>query len=152
MKTTILAVGRLKSGPLLDALKEYQRRMDSPLEIQEVECKKALDGPQKTAEEGRLLLESLPDGARLVALDERGKNLSSREFASLIRNEQDNGTRDLAFVIGGADGLSEDVRRRAFTCISFGKPTWPHMLARLMLTEQLYRAQQILKGHPYHRD
>ncbi|HAU28871.1 MAG TPA: 23S rRNA (pseudouridine(1915)-N(3))-methyltransferase RlmH [Rhodospirillaceae bacterium] len=152
MKLTILAVGRMKSGPTLDSIKEYQRRMETPLAIREVECKKALDGPQKMAEEGHLLMDALPEGARLVAMDEHGKNLGSREFAALIQNEQDNGCRDLVFVIGGADGLSEDIRKRAFTTLSFGKLTWPHMLARLMLAEQLYRAQQILKGHPYHRD
>ena len=152
MKITLLAVGRMKQGPFLDAADEYLRRMEWPFALREVECRKQIEGPQKMLEEGRLLLEALPEGASLIALDERGKSLTSREFAGLIKQRQDEGCKDLAFAIGGADGLSDAVRAKSSGIISFGKLTWPHMLARLMLIEQLYRAQQILKGHPYHRD
>ncbi|MBB6254707.1 rRNA large subunit m3Psi methyltransferase RlmH [Nitrospirillum iridis] len=86
-----------------------------------------------------------------MALDERGKALPSEAFARQVGAWRDGGVADLAFVIGGADGLAEEVRRRASLLIAFGPMTWPHMMVRGMLAEQLYRAQQILAGHPYHR-
>ena len=91
------------------------------------------------------------DGAIIVALDEREKSLSSISFAGKISNWRDQGIRDVAFVIGGAYGLDESIRRQAHYAISFGAQTWPHMLVRGLLAEQLYRAQCILSGHPYHR-
>ena len=104
------------------------------------------------AEETALLRGAVPDGAKVIALDERGKLLSSPEFARKLGNWRDDGCRDLAILIGGADGLSPDLRSRADFTLSFGKMVWPHMLVRVMLAEQLYRAASILAGTPYHRD
>ena len=95
---------------------------------------------------------AIPAGALVVALDERGESLSSRELAGRIGSWRDGGQSDIAFAIGGADGLDPSIRERAGLVLSFGRLTWPHQLARAMLAEQIYRAQQILAGHPYHRD
>ena len=104
------------------------------------------------AREGELILAALPPGARLVALDEHGGAWSSRVFAERLAQWRDQGTATLAFAIGGADGLDRTVIDRADAVLSLGPMTWPHLLVRGMLLEQLYRAQQILAGHPYHRD
>jgi 23S rRNA (pseudouridine1915-N3)-methyltransferase len=103
------------------------------------------------AREGELILRALPATARLFALDERGEAWSSSEFAERVRILRDAGIAELAFAIGGAEGLDRAVLDRADKVISLGRMTWPHLLARGMLLEQLYRAQQILAGHPYHR-
>ena len=100
---------------------------------------------------GEALMAAAPEGARIVALDERGRAEGSAQFAKRIEGWRDNGVRGIAFLIGGADGLSDDVRKRADLILSFGTMTWPHMLVRAMLAEQLYRAHSILTGHPYHR-
>lgn len=104
------------------------------------------------AREAELILAALPTGARLVALDERGQAWTSRELADRLGQWRDQGTAALAFAIGGADGLGRAVIERADAVLSLGAMTWPHLLVRGMLLEQLYRAQQILAGHPYHRD
>jgi 23S rRNA (pseudouridine1915-N3)-methyltransferase len=101
--------------------------------------------------EADLLLRAVPSGALLVTLDERGRTLSSPEFAQQLARWRDEGRQDLAFVIGGADGLAPALRDRAAFSISFGRMVWPHMLVRVMLAEQLYRATTILAGGPYHR-
>lgn len=103
-------------------------------------------------DECRQFLERLSPDAVVVALDERGKTLSSREMAAQVQNWQNEGRSNIQFIIGGADGLSDEIRARAHLLLSFGRQTWPHMLARVMLLEQIYRCQQILKNHPYHRD
>lgn len=102
--------------------------------------------------EAALILGALPHGARLVALDGRGATWSSIELADRLRDWRDTGAHAAAFAIGGADGLGSAVIERADAVLSLGKMTWPHLLVRGMLLEQLYRAQQILAGHPYHRD
>ena len=103
------------------------------------------------AAEGELLARALPAGAVLVVLDERGKTLSSPELATQLATWRDGGRQDAAFVIGGADGIDPALRARADLAISFGRMVWPHMLVRVMLAEQLYRATTILAGAPYHR-
>jgi 23S rRNA (pseudouridine1915-N3)-methyltransferase len=103
------------------------------------------------AAEGELLSRAVPAGSALVVLDERGKTLSSPEFAAQLAQWRDGGRQDAAFVIGGADGIDPALRSRADLAISFGRMVWPHMLVRVMLAEQLYRATTILAGGPYHR-
>ena len=103
------------------------------------------------AAEGALLERAIPSGALMVAMDERGQTLSSPEFASALAKWRDGGRQDLAFVIGGADGIDPALRAKADAAISFGAMVWPHMLVRVMLAEQLYRAATILGGGPYHR-
>jgi 23S rRNA (pseudouridine1915-N3)-methyltransferase len=98
-----------------------------------------------------LLADAVPKGATIIVLDQRGKTLSSEDFATRLGRWQDEGVGDLAFIIGGADGLDPAWRQRAALVLSLGAMTWPHVLARVMLAEQLYRAQSILAGHPYHR-
>ena len=134
-----------------DLLSEYLRRLTWPHEIKEVEEKRQMPPGALKRREGELLLQTLPKQAVILALDGRGKSLTSEGFARLIQDYRDAGTGDLAFVIGGAEGLSEEVRAAAERSLAFGAMTWPHLLVRVMLAEQLYRAQSILAGHPYHR-
>ncbi len=151
MRITIAAVGRLRAGPMQDLLAEYLRRLTWPHDIKEVEEKRQLPPAALKRREGELLLQSLPRQAVVIALDGGGKSLTSEGFARLIQDHREAGTGDLAFVIGGAEGLSEAVLAAAERRIAFGAMTWPHLLVRVMLAEQLYRAQSILTGHPYHR-
>ena len=123
-----------------------------PPTIIEVEEKRRLPPAALTAREAELILAALPRGARLVALDGRGAGWSSVELANRLRDWRDAGDGTVAFAIGGADGLGSAVIERADAVLSLGKMTWPHLLVRGMLIEQLYRAHQILAGHPYHRD
>ena len=150
MRVTICAVGRLKSGPERDLVDKFAKRITWPFDIREVEERKKLPDAERRAREGELLAGACPDGAVRVALDERGKSLTSAEIAEKIGEWRDSG-RDIAFLIGGADGLAPDIRESADIVLSFGAQTWPHMLARALLVEQIYRAQEILAGHPYHR-
>ena len=152
MRITLAAVGRDKSGPTRDLYQHYVKRLNWPLTLREVEERKPLPSASLKRREAELLRDALPKGATLIALDERGKSLSSPEFARMIGQWRDNGVQDIAFVIGGADGLHEDLRNDAARSICFGRMTWPHMMVRALLAEQLYRAQSILAGHPYHRD
>ena len=130
----------------------YAGRLVPPPTIIEVEEKRPLPSAELKAREAELILAALPRGSRLVALDERGAAWSSVELANRLRDWRDAGTGAVAFAIGGADGLGSAVIERADAVLSLGKMTWPHLLVRGMLLEQLYRAQQILAGHPYHRD
>lgn len=152
MKLTLIAVGRGKRGPETDLFTHYCGRLRPPLTLIEVEERRPLSGAELMAREAALISAKIPDGAFVVALDERGKALKSRAFADVIQARQDDGVRDLVFVIGGADGLDPALRVRADMTLCFGPQTWPHMLVRGMLAEQLYRAQSIHAGHPYHRD
>jgi 23S rRNA (pseudouridine1915-N3)-methyltransferase len=120
--------------------------------IVELEERRRLPSAVLKAREAELLLGAWPAGIPLVALDERGAAWSSRVFAGRIAAWRDEGWPELAFAIGGADGLETAVLDRADAIMSLGPMTWPHLLVRGMLLEQLYRAQQILAGHPYHRD
>lgn len=155
MRITICAVGRLRRGPELDLLSDYLDRFNKsgrglglgPVTVTEVEDKKNLG---MTAE-ADLLARAIPKGARVCTLDERGQLISSPDFANQMARWRDTGTSDLAFIIGGADGIAPSLRAQADFSISFGKMVWPHMLARVMLGEQIYRAATILAGAPYHR-
>jgi 23S rRNA (pseudouridine1915-N3)-methyltransferase len=129
----------------------YAARILPPPAIVEVEEKRPLPSRLMKTREGELILGVLPAGVPLVALDERGVQWSSRALAERIAIWRDRGSPELAFAIGGADGLHSTVRDRADAILSLGSLTWPHLLVRGMLLEQLYRAQQILAGHPYHR-
>jgi 23S rRNA (pseudouridine1915-N3)-methyltransferase len=123
-----------------------------PAAIIELEEKRRLPPAELKAREAELILAALPAGARLIVLDQRGAEWTSREFADRLRAWRDGGAASLAFAIGGAEGLGGAVIDRADAVLSLGAMTWPHLLVRGMLLEQLYRAQQILAGHPYHRE
>ena len=155
MRLHVCAVGRLRSGPERDLTDGYYERFDrtgrplglGPVTEHEVEDKNG----GGMAAEAELLSRAIPAGALLVTLDERGKLLSSPEFAAQLAKWRDAGRQDAAFVIGGADGIAPELRARAEVSVSFGAMVWPHMLVRVMLAEQLYRAATILAGGPYHR-
>jgi 23S rRNA (pseudouridine1915-N3)-methyltransferase len=146
MQITLSVIGKLKDPALKSLFEEYKKRLEWKIALQEFEGKVS---PQK---EGELLLKSLPPSTFLIILDEKGENLRSEEFAELLKNIQLHHQGKVAFVIGGPDGLSDNVKAKAQKSLSLGSMTWPHLLVRVMLMEQLYRAQQILKGHPYHRE
>ena len=156
MRVSIYAVGRLRSGPEKALIEDYIGRFDKsgralglgPLTIHEVEDKKNIG----RLAAGKLLQQAISKGTNICGLDERGKMISSIEFANHLANLRDQGVANLGFIIGGADGLTEEIRTKAAFIMSFGQLTWPHLLMRGMLAEQLYRAQQIRAGHPYHRD
>ncbi len=155
MRVHLCAVGRLRAGPERALIDDYLMRFDrtgrplglGPAVEHEVEDKKNL-GMGAQAE---LLARAVPAGAMLVSLDERGKVMTSVEFADQMARWRDGGRQDAAFVIGGADGIDPGFRAKADYSISFGAMVWPHMLVRVMLAEQLYRAATILGGGPYHR-
>jgi 23S rRNA (pseudouridine1915-N3)-methyltransferase len=151
MRLTIVAVGRHKAGPLKALQEFYAERIRWPLTIREVEERRKLSPAELKAREAELILDALPKDAVLIALDGRGKGLSSTDLADRLAQWRDTDA-SLAFVIGGADGLADAVLSQAKLTLSLGALTWPHLLVRGMLLEQLYRAQQILAGHPYHRE
>jgi 23S rRNA (pseudouridine1915-N3)-methyltransferase len=154
LKISIIAIGRLGRADESSMAKAYAERASAagralglgPVEIVEVEARK----PGKPAE-AEALTAQIGD-AHLIACDEHGAALSSRDFAGRIAALRDQGVRRLAFVIGGADGLDPALVRAAHERLAFGPQTWPHALARVMLAEQVYRAVTILAGSPYHRD
>ncbi|MGY9028565.1 MAG: 23S rRNA (pseudouridine(1915)-N(3))-methyltransferase RlmH [Rhodobacterales bacterium] len=155
MRLRIIAIGRLRNGPEKDLIEDYIARFNrtgrplglGPVEFSELEDKK---GGGKAAE-GALLSKAIPSGAAVIALDEHGTLQTSPDFSQNLARIRDQAPSELIFVIGGADGLAPEVLARADAKLSFGKMVWPHMLARVMLTEQLYRAASILSGGPYHR-
>lgn len=159
MKIAIHAVGRMKAGPDKELVERYLDRFaksgpaiglefSGVVEIPESRAQAAAERKREEAERLRALLAG---GAALILLDERGKNLSSPEFAAKIGALRDGGQRQLVIAIGGADGHEASLRDNAALVLSFGALTWPHQLVRIMLAEQLYRATTILSGHPYHR-
>ena len=143
----------MRRGPACDLMQTYLGRLTTfKVGVREVQLRGSVPAPKIRAAEAPLLLQALPESGPVIAMDERGDDLSSQAFAHLLANWRDRGEAVCAFVIGGADGLDDSVRKRASRTLRFGRATWPHMMARVMLTEQLYRAQQIIAGHPYHRD
>lgn len=159
MKITVIAVGRLKAGPERELLDRYReravragRQLGLGLEIREVAESSARNPATRKDEEAVLIAAATPPGATSVVLDERGKALDSRSFSDRLAAWRDGGVRDLAVVIGGADGLGDALLERADLRLAFGAMTWPHQIVRILLAEQIYRAVTILSGHPYHRD
>jgi len=156
MRVHLCAVGRLRAGPERDLIDDYVTRFNrtgralglGPFAEVEVEDRK---GGGMEAEAG-LLTRAVPTGALTVVMDERGRTLTSPEFAEQLGKWRDAGRQDVAFCIGGADGLAPSFRQNADFALSFGAMVWPHMLVRVMLTEQLYRAASILANSPYHRE
>lgn len=153
MRITIIALGKAGRGPEQQMVDDYLRRLPWDASVKEFEIKK----PARTADlrkdqEAEKILSAIPNGASVIVLDEHGKHLTSRKLAEKIDSWQTMGSSNLAIIIGGADGLSEAIIKRADLLLAFGSLTWPHMLVRAMLCEQIYRAWSILHGHPYHRD
>lgn len=150
MRFLIVAVGRWREGPARALFDEFAKRLSPAPELIEVEEKRKVGTPERVRREGDLLLARVPDDSFVIALDGRGKALSSEELAGQFEALQAHGTA-ATFVIGGADGLAPTVLARADLTLSLGPMTWPHMLVRVMLAEQIYRAEAIRAGHPYHR-
>ena len=151
MKLTIAAIGRSGRGPERDLYEHYAGRIRWPLALRELEEKRKLPAAEMIKREGELLLDAAPAKATRVALDRRGRTLDSEAFAERLGRWRDDSVSDVAFLIGGADGHGDALLAQASLVVSFGAMTWPHLLARAMLAEQIYRAQQLLAGHPYHR-
>ena len=156
MNYTIAAIGKCKPSPEKALFEKYQAQLAAPLSLKECDSKKREDAV-RMEDEGQLLLSAARADKKLpipyiIALDERGKNMKSLAFAAKLKALEEDGHRHIAFLIGGADGHSAAVRKEANLLLSFGDVTWPHMLVRAMLAEQLFRAQCINSGHPYHRE
>lgn len=153
MHVTIATIGKAKANTLYSQLyDEYVKRLPWTVVLREMEEKKPLPVEQRKEREAELLLEACAGAHRLIALDERGKDMTSLAFAKHIGDWQQGGDSRLAFIIGGQDGLHGSIRQKADLVLGFGKLTWPHMLVRPLLAEQIYRAYTILANHPYHRE
>lgn len=159
MRLAVIAIGRLKQGPERELSDRYRGRFDDigrrlgfrGLDVHEIPESRARDSEQRIREEAASILALVPQEALLVALDERGKNIDSAAFAAHLGRWRDESVANTVFVVGGADGLSPELRRRVKLSVAFGAATWPHQIVRVMLLEQIYRAATILAGHPYHR-
>ena len=159
LNITILSVGTIKEKYLTDALKEYIKRLGAYARVTEVQCKDEHlpDNPSAgeiraaVEKEGRKILDALPKRAYVCALCIEGKQCSSEQFAARLDALATDGYSDIAFIIGGSDGLSEEVKSRADWKLSFSQMTFPHQLMRVILCEQLYRAMNILGGGKYHK-
>ena len=159
MRVVVIAIGRLKQGPERELAERYRERFDDigrklgfrRLEIHEIAESRARDTATRMAEEAAAISALMPEKYVLVALDERGENVDSTAFARHLGRWRDQSVANTIFTIGGADGLSPDLQRKAKLRIAFGSATWPHQMVRVMLLEQIYRAATILAGHPYHR-
>jgi 23S rRNA (pseudouridine1915-N3)-methyltransferase len=149
MQLFIVAIGKNRGSAEHRLAEDWLGRLPEAGGICEVESKLPA-GTKRTEDEGMRLLRAVPTGAALAILDPCGVDHSSEDLAALIRDWRDSGYRAAAFAIGGADGHAAAIRQKALRSISFGRATWPHMLCRAMLAEQLYRASMILARHPYH--
>jgi 23S rRNA (pseudouridine1915-N3)-methyltransferase len=159
MRLQVLGIGKLKAGPEKTLSLEYQTRLEglgrkagfAKLTLIDFAESQGQTAGQRQAEEAKLLAGALPPKAFTLVLDERGKSFTSGGFSQLLRRHLDQGTQDLAFLIGGPDGHSAETRKTAGQLVSLGEMTWPHRLVRIMLLEQIYRAVTIMVNHPYHR-
>lgn len=159
MKLHILAIGRLKGEAESSLVEDYLKRLRglarqagmTGIDMREFPESRARTAAERMRAEGSLLAEALPRDAVTIVLDGRGKSISSEDFAQRLARLRDEGTSDVAFLIGGPDGHGEELRKKAALLLSFGSMTWPHRLVRVMLAEQIYRAVTILVKHPYHR-
>jgi 23S rRNA (pseudouridine1915-N3)-methyltransferase len=154
MRISILSVGKFENSPQKAVFETYLKRLKWKIELRELELKNSQSMPIEKAKTGEeeLILKALRPFSKMILLDEKGRQFSSRDFAGLISGFALAGDSDLTFVIGGADGFSPALLKKAPLKISFGLMTLPHLMARSILIEQLYRAQSIIAGHPYHRD
>ena len=158
MRITITAVGKLKAGAERALTERYAERaaqagraLGFEVQLREVPESRAARDEDRRAAEAAALSSVVAAGSLLVMLDERGESLTSPVFAARLGSWRDRGVGDVAFLIGGADGLAPTLQERAGLILAFGAMTWPHQLVRAMLAEQIYRAVTILAGHPYHR-
>ncbi|MET0722122.1 MAG: 23S rRNA (pseudouridine(1915)-N(3))-methyltransferase RlmH [Tardiphaga sp.] len=159
MHLVVISIGKLKQGPERELAERYRDRFDDigrklgfrGLAVHEIPESRARDAATRINEEAAAIAALIPEKAVLVALDERGSSVDSPAFARYLGKWRDESVPHTIFMIGGADGLSPELRRKAKLSIAFGAATWPHQMVRVMLLEQIYRAATILSGHPYHR-
>jgi 23S rRNA (pseudouridine1915-N3)-methyltransferase len=159
MRIIVIAVGRLKQGPERELADRYAARFDDAgrklgfrgLEVREIPESRARDAATRIAEEAAAIAALMPEKSALVTLDEHGDSIDSSTFARHLGRWRDESVANTIYLIGGADGLSPELQRKAKLRLAFGKTTWPHQLVRVLLLEQIYRAATILAGHPYHR-
>ncbi len=151
MHIRFIVVGKCAKGPIAELVREYLKRFTWQVSVQEIIPKKMSNSVSQKEHEAELILNACPKGGKLVILDERGENPNTIEISDRISSWQGQGFSSFCFVIGGADGLATTVRQKADWVLSFGQMTWPHMLMRVLLLEQLYRVQQVIANHPYHR-
>ena len=151
MKFNILSIGKFKDVPCETLFYEYKKRMNFNINLHELILKKNYESEKLKEEEGKLLLQHCNNGSKIISLDERGKIITTPEFCNLITKYQNNGTEEVNFIIGGAEGLSQEVRDKSHFVLSFGKMVFPHLFVRVMLIEQLYRVYTLQNGHPYHK-
>ena len=159
MRIMVIAIGRLKQGPERELAERYAARFDDAgrklgfrgLELREIPENRARDAATRIAEEAAAIAALIPEKSALVTLDEHGESIDSSSFARHLGRWRDESVANTIFVIGGADGLSPELQRKAKLRLAFGRATWPHQLVRVLLLEQIYRAATILAGHPYHR-
>ena len=159
MRIAIIAIGKLKQGPERELALRYHDRFEETgrklgfrgLSIHEISESRARDAPTRIAEEAASIAALIPERAAIIAMDERGDNIDSATLAKTLGRWRDESVTDTIFMIGGADGLSPELQRKAKMRIAFGAATWPHQMVRVMVLEQVYRSATILAGHPYHR-
>lgn len=150
-KIDVICISHIKNDAFADLINLYSKRIQWPLNIIELQSKH--NDPRKCQnDEAEKIIKHIHSQAVVIALDEKGKSFSSIDFSKKLEQFSHDGLSHIQFIIGGADGLTKDVRQKANLLLSFGVQTWPHALARVMLLEQIYRSQQILAGHPYHRE
>jgi 23S rRNA (pseudouridine1915-N3)-methyltransferase len=144
MRVTILSIGKFENSPHKAVFENYLRRLKWKVELKEIDLKNSnnLSDSEKKRDEAALILKTLKPSSKIIACDENGKQFKSRDFAKLLSG----------FALQGDSDLGEEVLKKAAVKISFGLATMPHLMVRSVLVEQLYRAQTIIEGHPYHRD
>ncbi len=150
MKIALIAVGKARRDEASALYEHYAKRIRAAIEVREIAEGKGRTAAERMDREGQAILAAIPKSAHVVALDPRGKAMTSEAFAALVGKLAEGG-KTLTFLIGGADGFSDAVRKNADHVLSLGAMTWPHLMVRAMLAEQIYRAETILAGHPYHR-
>ncbi len=151
LKIDVICISHIKNDAFADLIDLYRKRIQWPLNIIELQSKHS-DARKCQNDEAEKIIKHIHNQAVVIALDEKGKSFSSIDFSKKLEQFSHDGLNHIQFIIGGADGLTKDVRQKASLLLSFGVQTWPHALARVMLLEQIYRSQQILAGHPYHRE
>jgi 23S rRNA (pseudouridine1915-N3)-methyltransferase len=153
MQINIIAIGKFKNNcPNKELFLDYTKRTKWKITLTEINDKISGSIQEIKKKEAELIIKKIPKNSKIILLDETGINLSSREFAKKIENFQNQSTQNLTFIIGGANGVSDEIKTLANLKISFGQMTFPHMMVRSIISEQLYRAQLIITNHPYHKD
>lgn len=150
MALIIRSIGKWKPSPEKELFEEYQKRLHGKISLEEYEAKKSLPPSERREQEANLLLSNLPPHSFLIALDEHGKMLSTATLGEKI-NQWQQGHKNLIFLIGGPDGHAETLLKKADMTWALSALTFPHLLVRTILAEQLYRVQSLSTGHPYHR-